>query len=371
MRLGSDNLKNVLTGSFDRRLIADVFHGADRVMQNLDLTGWKLDWDLTAEVKHSGSGTAVWSSPDGSSLVPSGTDGVLSPFRATLLIMMEISAEGFSETVTLGWAKVTKINSAYDEHTQSPTGGLVVSASVVELEFQGLDANLKRRGFRSPEQIPDLSSCYGELRRITGMPVTETVDDAPIPSAIVYEASQGGRLKGVQDVAGVLGGVAVIDSAGAVKVVSTVQGDPVGELVVGADGTVIDVGYSVDTGNVYNCVVGNFETETDRTPIYSVAEVTTGGLATSGDYGEYTEYFASPLIHTQAGGDLAVQTRLSTSITGQVYDVPVQCVVNPLTEIGDVMAVVGWDHPVQGMTKNVSMSDSVLMDATLTVQRSF
>lgn len=370
MRASSTDLPNVLTGSFSRRLIADVFHGSDRVEHGLDVTAWSLTGDLTSDVKHSGSGTIVYASPDGTSFVPNGMNGVLSPYRAKLLLTLEIADDniGFSESVTLGWFKVTSVPSGFDQYVDSSPGGRVVSASVVQVEFQSLDVNLKRRGFRSPEQPPSLLSCYDELRRISDMPVMETLPDKVLPKAITYDASDGGRLQGVQDIAQVLGGRAVPDSSGALTIIPPATTTPVGVLTVGLEGTVIDVGNSVDTDGVYNCVVGTFE-DVNRNPIYSVATVNAGPLAVGGDYGEYTYYYSNDAINTRAAGDAAVRQVLSTSIGGQTYEVPIQCIINPLVELGDVLEVDGWDRPIIGQLIKYSMSDSALMNVTLEVSR--
>ncbi|WP_022886355.1 hypothetical protein [Glaciibacter superstes] len=368
MRTHSEALTNVLQGSFSRRLIADVFHGSERVKQNLDMLSWSLDGDLGAAVKHGGSGTIVYQSESGESLVPEGTEGVLSPFRAKLLLLMEITAGDFSETVTLGWFKVTGVPYAQD-HTALVNGAERVVASVVEIEFESLDVELKRRGFRSEEQPPSLVSCWEEIRRITNMPVVESVADKPIPTAVVYEAVQGGRLKAVQSLAGVLGGRAVVDPAGAVTVVPDGAGTVVGSLLVGENGTVIDVPYSVETENVYNCVVGNFETE-DRKPLYSVAAVLEGPLATTGNYGEYTRYFASEFVKTQQQADSAVQAVLEQVTGSQQFDVPIQCVLNPLFELGDPVEVQGHTRPISGRLVKFAYSDSELMTVTLRAERS-
>lgn len=371
MRPASDDLQNVLTGSFSRRLIADVFHGSDRVAQGLDVTAWSLDGDLTSDVKHSGSGTIVYASPDGSSYVPTGLDGVLSPYRAKLLLTLEVSDDTFSETVTLGWFKITSVPSGVDQYFVDPnTGVQLVSASVVQIEFRSLDESVKRRGFRSPEQPPSLLSCYDEMRRISDMTVMETLPDKPLPKAITYEASDGGRLKGVQDIATVLGGVAIPDSSGALVVIPPGGTTSVGSLVVGPNGTVTDVGNSIDTDEVYNCVVGVFE-DAARNPINGcVATAPPGPLAVDGDYGENTLYYTNDAINTKAAGDAAVRQVLSQSIGGQTYEVPIQCIINPLVELGDVLAVEGWDRPITGQMIKYSMSDSALMNVTLEVPRS-
>ena len=367
MRAHSDALADVLTGSFSRRLIVDVFHGSERVQQNLDLLSWSLDGDLGAEVKHGGRGTVVYQSEAGESLVPEGAEGVLSPFRARLFLLLEVSAGSFSETVELGWFRVKSVPYARD-HFADVLGVRTVVASVVDVTFESLDLDIKRRGFRSEEQPPSLTSCWDEIRRITNMPVVESVPDAAIPAAFVYEATQGGRLKGLQALAGVLGGRAVIDTSGAVTVVPDALGAVVGSLVVGPDGTVMDVPYAVETEGVYNCVVGNFE-DANRNPIYAVAEVTVGPLATDGDFGEYTRYYASDLVKTQAQANAAVAKIRDQAIAGQQFEVPIQCILNPLFELGDVLDVQGHTRPITGRVTKYALSDSELMTVTLTADR--
>jgi hypothetical protein len=367
MRAHSDQLAEVLQGSFSSRLIADVFHGTERVKENLDLTGWSQGGDLTAEVKESGRATVVYQSIAGESLKPLGTEGILSPFRARLFLLMEISEGAFSETIKIGWATVTDVPYARD-HYSDIAGKRIVVASVVDLVFQSLDEDVKAWGFRSEEQPPSLTSAYAELRRITNMPVIETLPDRAIPQSITYEASKGGRLKGVQTLAGLFDGRAVVNPAGAWTIVPHNPGPVVGTLSIGPDGTVTDVPYSVTTEGVFNCVIGNFETA-DRTPIFSIAELTIGPLATSN--GERTEWVGpNDLVRTQAAGDSWVKAVLDRSTRTQQYDVAIQCVVNPLIELGDMLEVVGNDAPLKGQVVKIDRSNAALMNVTLRAERS-
>ena len=367
MRAHSEQLAEVLTGSFSRRLIADVFHGTERVLQDLPLTGWSLDGDLGAEVKHGGRGSVVYQSVAGESLVPEGAEGILSPFRARLLLLMEIGAGEFSETITLGWFRITGVPYAKDQFAEV-NGQMVVVSSVVDLVFESIDVDVKRRGFRSEEQPPSLSSVYAELRRISSLPILQTVADRTIPASIVYEATQGGRLKGVQALAGLLGGSAVPNPSGALVVIPDTFGAVAGSLVVGPDGTVMDVPYAIETDEVYNCVVGNFE-DADRNPIYAVAEVTVGPLATSGNFGENTRYYASDFVKNQTAANSAVAAILTQSTGQQNFDVPIQCIINPLFELGDTLDVPGHVRPLKGRLMKYSMSDSALMNVTLSATR--
>lgn len=366
MRAHSDDLADVLTGSISRRLWADVFFGSDRQMQGLELTGWTIDWDLTSDIKSNGSATVVYQSEAGESLVPEGTGGVLSPFKARLLLSVEVSAETFTETVVLGWYQITGITAAYDNYMDGPAGKTVVS-SVVKIEFMSLDETVRRRGFRLPENPPANASTYAELRRITGMPVAATVADKNVNPAITYETSEGGRLKAVQSHFGFLGGVGVVDTSGAWRLIPHAIGDPVGSLVVGPNGTVTDVGYSIDTTNVFNVVIGTGEGP-NREPLYYPA-VATGALDPSGLYTENTTYYNSSTATTQEQLTAETEAVLSQSVGGQTYEVPVQCIFNPLYELGDVLQVVGHTRDISGRVVKVSLSDAALMNVTLEVPR--
>jgi hypothetical protein len=367
MRRHSDALLDVLSGSFDRSIVVNVFHGADRVKSDLRFESWSLSGDLDNEIACTGSGTIVYDSVHGESLVPEGTKGVLSPFRATLELVMTINAGRFSESVSLGMFDLTKIRSAYDV-TAEVAGVERVVASRVQVEFQSLDAKLRRWGFRSPEMPVQLESCFDEIRRISGMPVNETVADAAIPTQTVWEAKQGGRLDAVQRLARVLGGVALVDSAGALTIIPDEVGEKVGDLYLGARGTVVDVGYEVDTESVYNVVVGHFEDD-DRNEIWAVAETTVGDLAVDGPYGENTRYYSSDFVKTQAQASTAVASILALSTGSQQYDVPIQCHINPLVELGDVLELNEWVRSLTGRLVAFQMSESELMSITLRVTR--
>ena len=107
-------LEGVLHGSFSRRLLVNVVHGTDRVLEDVPFEGWSLEAGLGSTVRYSGKGTVVHESVNGESLSPVGTKGVLSPFRARLELVMEISAGDFVERVPLGTFRVTAAGPAKD-----------------------------------------------------------------------------------------------------------------------------------------------------------------------------------------------------------------------------------------------------------------
>lgn len=367
MRQHSDELERVLSGSFERELSVNVFTGSDRTFEDVRFESWQLGSDLGRGICTQGSGTVVYSSPDGSSVVPVGTEGALSPFRARVEPVMTIRAGGFSESVSLGTFRVTAVPSASDS-VAAREGREYVVASRVGLKFDSLESDIERWGFQSPEQSKAGASAFAEIRRLTGMPVEETVADVAVPALKVWEAKQGGRLDAVLELGRVLGGSAVVNSRGAWEIVPDMIGESVATLKLGAEGTVIDVADEIDTDEVYNEVVGTFE-DVNGKPIFAVARVTSGPLSVDGPYGVNTRYYSSDLVKTQGQANTAVQSVLDQSIGSQQYDVQIQCHVNPLVEIGDVVALEGWKRPLVGQLRKIDLSNGAYMSVTLRVAR--
>lgn len=367
MRQGSAQLIDVLSGTFEREVSVNVFAGSTRMLEGERFESWQLESDLGGKVASSGSGVIVHDSVKGESLSPVGTKGVLSPFRARVEPVMTITDGSFSESVSLGTFRVTGVPSTSDT-TATVGGSELVVASSVGLRFMSLDEDTNRWGFRFPDQSAVGVSAFAEIRRITGMPVEQTVPDVALPAAKVWEAKQGGRLDAVLELGRILGGSAVVNSRGAWVIIPDDVGDPVATLRLGEFGTVLDVADEIDTDTVYNEVIGSFEDEAGN-PFYSIAAVEAGDLAVTGDYKPNTRYYASDLVKTHAQGDAAVQSILDLSIGSQAYDVQIQCHVNPLVEIGDVVKLDGWKRPLVGQLRKITLNDSPYMSVTLRVHR--
>ncbi|WP_433584543.1 hypothetical protein [Microbacterium hydrocarbonoxydans] len=367
MRHGSNQLSDTLSSTFERELKVNIYNGTERVLEGERFESWQLDADLGAKVCTSGSGVLVHESVMGESLSPVGTKGLLSPFRARIEPVLTVRDGDFEESISLGMFRATGVPATSDTLVEFQ-GEEVVSASRVGIRFESLDEDTRRWGFRSPEQSPAGASAFGEIRRLTGMPVEQTVPDVPMPTIKVWEARKGSRLDAVLELGRILGGSAVVNSRGAWIIVPDAVGDPVATLRLGELGTVLDVADEIDTEEVYNEVVGAFE-DANGNPIRAVAEVTSGDLAVTGNYGRNTQYYSSDLVKTQEQAQTAVQALLDISTGSQVYDVQIQCHVNPLVEIGDVVKLEGWKRPLIGRLRRVSMSDSAYMNVTIRVHR--
>lgn len=367
VRQHTSDLEQVLTGSFERELTVNVFNGSNRVISGAQFESWQLEADLGGRIRSSGRGVVVWTSTDGSSMSPVGTNGVLSPFRARLELVMTIRAGSFVESVSLGMFRVIGVPEAQD-FTVSTINGEKVVASRVGVRFESLDTNVDRRGFTFPEQSKAGASAFSEIRRLTGMPLEQTVPDVILSAGKAWEAKKGGRLDAVLELGKELGGQAVVNSRGAWEIIPDAVGSPVLTLSLGEQGTVLDVADEIDTDNIYNEVVGSFE-DPDGKPFYSIARVTSGDLSVDGLYETNTLYYANERVKTQAMGDKMVGLVLARSTGSQQYDVQIQCHVNPLVEIGDVVRLSQWKRPLSGQVRSVDLGDSEYMTVTVRVSR--
>lgn len=367
MRQATQELADVLEGSYVRELTVNVYTASERHLQGARLESWQLSSDLGRAICGQGSGVVVHSSVDGESLVPVGTKGVLSPFRARIEPVMTIRAGSFEQSVSLGVYRVMAVPSAEDFFAEHDNRELV-TASRVGVKFDSLESDVDRWGFQFPETSVAGASAFDEIRRFTNMAVEMTVDDVALPSLKTWEAKQGGRLEAVMELGRILGGQAVVNSRGAWVIIPDEVGEPVATLRLGERGTVLDVADEIDTDTVYNEVVGAFE-DADGNGLYAVARVASGPLSVDGPYLVHTRYYSSDLVKTQAQADAAVQSVLDQSIGSQQYDVQIQCHVNPLVEIGDVVELSGWKRPLVGRLTNVSLSDSAYMNVTMRVDR--
>lgn len=368
MRQHSAHLAEVLTESFTTRLIADAFYGAERTLADLPVGSWELQWNSEAKIKSAGSLTVEYTSDVAESLSPGEFTDVLAPFGQELNLLMEVSAGEFKETVQLGHYRLTAVPNARDDYAQLMNRTITVGSRVT-LTLEDRLIGVERAGFQSEQSPPSMASCWTEIQRLTGMQVLRSVPDKAIPNSVVYLAEQGGRLKAVQELAGVLGGSAYVTPDGAISVLPDAAGGIVGKLTLGDSGTILDVAHSMESEGVYNEVVGNFE-DANRNPLYAVASITSGPLAVDGPYGRYTRYYSSPFVKTPAAAQSAVDAILSQVSSTQTYRVPVQCLVNPLIEDGDVVSVqrpIG--EPLVGRVVNHKFGASNLMSLELDVQR--
>ncbi|MBX3435920.1 MAG: hypothetical protein KF861_00295 [Planctomycetaceae bacterium] len=365
MKTASDNLKAALTGgSISRRLVADSFYGATRTLQDIPISTWSIRGDLTAAIKTGADVTILYTDDFARAATPHELTDALAPYGQELHLYMVIKLADTEERLPLGQFRIESVPGGTDAQRRF-RDRVITEGSTVQVTLMDRFLGVQRARFRSLQEPASLTSAWAELARISGLAVTRTVPDVAIPSTLVYDRD---RLQAVQLLAGVLGGTAIMTSQGTVAVIPNTPGDVVATLAIGEDGVVTDVQYSMQSENAYNVVTGDFETD-DGTPIHVEAQISTGPLAIDSPYGEHVlEYPGDKsLITTQAAAQAAVDQLLEQSSVTEAYELPVQCVFNPLLELGDVVQVERMDRLITGRINTLDYGDTGPMSLRLGV----
>lgn len=390
-----DGLEDVISDGFSRYLLVDVLHGTDRVAADVYVESWSLPGDLDRDPKTSGTLRIVHPSEVGESWVPRGAQGILSPYRATLLLTEVISVGAFERRVQLGVFDVVGVPFAEDvvatvgarwverstaegdifppedifidvfpgeltyEYGELVGGTERVVATVIDVEVESLDGRVLGAALRSPRTAE--SSAWAEWRAIGLLPVAAITADATLPPT-TWPAERGSRLDAVQTIARRLGGVPVVDSVGQWTLVTDDR--PTIELHLGANGTIVDLHSALTLDDFANVVIGDYEDERGR-PIRATW-VAPGLLSPEAMGREIVTFHSSDQVRTQSQADAAVAAEGARRI-GQEVDVLVTCVYDPRVELGD-RAVVPSEG-IAGIVQRITPSDEPTMQVTVRVRR--
>lgn len=340
MRPGSDLMAQLLSSSFTLSFEADLFYGNERVLANLPVVSPSIVFDSSAQVEGSGRMSVVWSADDGSSVAPEDATSLLAPFGARISLYAVVSSAPFSARQKVGEFDITEVPSVGGEpYFWGET--LIQVGERVDLVVKDRMVEVQRDRFTGLQEPSQLTSVYQELAFLTGLPITRTLEDGPISRSVVYEES---RVDAVQDLAALIGGVAFMEWDGTLSVRPIAAGDPVAELTLGEDGTIVQVGSSLSADGVYNGVVIRGETS-DQEEILAELWVTEGPLRATQIGGERTpfhrvpRFYSSPFISTTAQAQAAAPGLLAEFSNPRATTLEVTCVNNPLLQIGDVVIV--------------------------------
>lgn len=366
MRTSTEQLGRVLRGgSFRAVLTVDVFYGPDRVLQDVPVDDWLFTGDLGAEVCYGGELSIVYQGDLAESYTPREVTDALAPFGQRVIPYLTVSAGPFTERVQLGVFRIADVPEAEDQFLTRGGRRLVVG-SVVRVTLLDLFEQVRRAKFRSLEQPASLTSAWGEIARVTGLPVTQSVADAAIPQTITYDRS---RLTATQVLASVLDARAVMLSDGSVGAVPNTPGAAVADLLIGDEGVVLSAGYSLSSKDIPNVVVGDFEDSTGN-QIHVEAALPDGHpLAPTGPYGENVAEYASDkkqLIKTRAAAQAAVNAEL-TRLSSVSALVPVEALLDPRLELGDVVTIQQPDRTLTARIRKWSIGHLSPMSLTVEV----
>lgn len=363
---GVDLFAQVAAGSRSQRLIVDVFYDDEPIFTDLPVTDWTLTYDLESELKSTTDLTAVYTSTAGESLSPRGFLDALAPYGQQVNVLIEVAAGPYTDTLQLGRFRVNQSPDAQDSYFRFADRTLT-AGSLVKITADDLLSTVKRAGFHWPEPPLLADTTWGELQRITGLPIAQNLPDAPVPAGIIYQPKDGGRLAATQMLMSALGGIAVTNSFGELTAVPFTYSAPVATLDIGENGRVLSVSTSLDSDGLYNTVVGTYQA-TDGTPLFAVA-YGTGPLAPDGPFGPYTYYDTSDTVTTQAAADARAESVLTQLQTGQTYRITLSCLADYRLEPGDVVTFTSQTGAITGRIISLKFTADGRMEPVLDVRR--
>ena len=312
--------------------VADVMDGSDRRLEQVELDEVSLKWDSAAMVECQGSATVVHVPDEGESWAPQEPGDALAPYGPELVISARVEAGPLVEEVPLAVLRITDKGDAEQSRT-TITGESIVTAERIPLTLEDRMRSVVRDRFTKATSPSILSSAYRELEALTGRPVVRSLPDKAIVGISAYDE----RDQAVQDLAQLLGGDAHFDSGGRLRVRSSTPGAPVAVLVLGPYGRVDKLTSAMSADRVYNGAIVRgknalgVEFQVERW-------ITTGPLATS-RYGRVPVFYQSDLLRTLAQAGERADRLLAEKSQPRAASWKVECLWNPLIEVGDVVTV--------------------------------
>lgn len=148
------------------------------------------------------------------------------------------------------------------------------------------------------------------------------------------------RLAAIQEIADAWPALLRTDEWGQVALRPPLPAVPVPVIWIrdGERGTLLSATRSDTREGAYNQVVAR-SSATDREDIQAVASQTAGPMAVTGEYGEVTRLWSSPLIESQAMAQASAETMLANSIL-PATSIPVRCPPDPRIDLDDPVEVV-------------------------------
>lgn len=374
MRFGSAQLKQVLTGAFDKRYVADVVFNDARVKQDIPIISPQFTDSGTAQVQFTGSCTIVYQDDFGRSIAPASISDFLAPFGSRLTVSVLIDAgAGFSERVTLGTYLIAEDPSI--RTTRRLFNGTIITAGDrIDLTLKDLFAGVQRDRFDTPGAAPDTSSVWKEYQRLTGLAVTRSITDAAIPASVAYQED---KLQACYDLATVLDATAYVTPDATASMRPNAWPAPVDTLnskdIDPDGGTLVDVVPRLSNDGVYNAVVVRGTSTDGSTIVLAVAEVPDGPLRVRNSDGSLSPYrrvpyyYSSQYITTQAQAQAYADQMLPrvSKLRSLTYDVVEM--FNPLREVGDVLTVNRLGESFTGRITGIQRDGGDIQTLTMAV----
>ncbi|MBF4578965.1 hypothetical protein [Frigoribacterium sp. VKM Ac-2530] len=340
MRPSTRALREALTGSFTLEYEADLFYDGERLFKGLPIEDASLRGDASGEVEESGTVTVVWTDDQGSSLKPSDPQDWLAPYGARVVLFAVVSVGNvFRERVQLGDYTITAVPSADDSVFMFGETRVTVG-SRIQLELKDRMVEVQRDRFTRLSSPQSLISVWDEIKQMTGLQVTRSVPDKALTRSVTYEES---RVSAVIDLMALLDASPYMEWDGTLTARPNAPAGPVGELKVGPNGTITQIGSSLDAEGVYNGIVIRLdgaeggvlaELWVERGPLRATAAV-----GTRTPFHNVPRFYSNPQIETEAQARAAAPGLLEMYSQPRAASLEIQCIADPTVQVGDVRTV--------------------------------
>lgn len=329
----------MLEGSHSARYVADTFYDGRPTLTGLQLT---KDGSISARANGNvqTSGRVLIRSDSqlidgsGNSIAPSAAVDALATYGQEIVISRQVYLGAqFIGAVPLGRFTITEVPSI--EQTARRYGSArVIESSSVEVVFKDQLEPLMADDFLTIEAPRAGSTVWDEVRRLSSIPVVQTLADTPVSTTAVYDKS---RLDTIYSLLAILKGVPHVTRSGAL---SGRLADPftaASPRVLDLTGTITPMSRSM-TKDFYNIVVITTIVNGVQ-QIVAEARITTGPMRWNGPAGARVYQRSAGLAATQVAAQGLADTLLANLSTGRTRTVKVTALPNVAIELGDAVRV--------------------------------
>jgi hypothetical protein len=355
-----EDARAALEQSHEAGYEVSAFYGAEQTLPAVPVTfDGSLSFSASAEIQ--GGGTVHLARDGGESLVPAKRTDPLAPYGQELQISRTVTKGGQTWRIPLGRFRISRVPSAREYFRRYPTLALRVGWSA-QLELKDRFDLIQADDFLATTAPRAGATVWDEIRRLSPIPIVESLQDAPLPAGVVYE----GRSDALVMLMAHLGGVPHMTRQGALTARRSDAWLTETEPVTTIAGT-IEVDDSL-ANDLYNSVA--VTTNQDPT-ILAISEITNPAdpLAVSSPLGRRTYTHQDPLAKTQAQAQATADRLLARLSTQQSRVAKVTCLPRPDVELGDYVRVLDPSNgkEIDGEVSEMSFSMNPTEPMTLSL----
>lgn len=335
-----DDMRAVMRdGSHRARMVADVFYDGRPVLSGLSLskTG-QLSGTASSRVQTTGrlliaSGAQMFDG-QGNSIAPQTATDALAPYGQEVVVSRQVFlGTELIGAQSLGRFRITNVPSIAKTARrlrQRYGTDRILDSVLVELEVSDQLDRIDQANFTRLEAPLGGASTWSEVRRLSPIPVVQSIADRQISANLVYESS---RLDTLGDLLMNVGAVPHITRSGAFSARLAVPSASPTNYAVDLTGT-IQVLAAGMTGSFYNVVkvTGNVQ---GTQQILAVARLESGPLRWNGPAGERVYERSAGLSDSAAAAQLLADAVLRSQLRNRTRTVSITCLPNVEVELGD------------------------------------